>query len=73
MGFVYKFSFMNSKSLVSFVSSETIKFAKIFSFAPPPPPPRTLPQVMYIAPSNDQSLLTLNLPFKVILWRFEGF
>ena len=26
---------------------------------------------MYIAPSGDHSLPTLNVPFKVILWRFE--
>ena len=26
---------------------------------------------MYIAPSNGHSLLNINVPFKVILWRFE--
>ena len=43
-----------------------------FSGSPPPPPPREFyHRFMYIAPSNDHLLLTHNLPFKVILRRFE--
>ena len=35
------------------------------------PPTRFTIGFMYIAPSSDYSLLTIKLPFKVILRRFE--
>ena len=40
-------------------------------FAPPPPHWEFYHRFMYLAPSSDCSLLTLSLPFKVILRRFE--
>ena len=38
----------------------------------PPPPPRILPYVYVHISSSDHSLLTLILPFKVILMKSEG-
>ena len=72
MGFVF-IEFYDSKSPMNcFVRNH--QYFEIF--APPPPKKRDAPEnfyqsFMYIAPSSDCSLLTPNLPFKVILRKFE--
>ena len=64
-------SFMNSKCLVNcfvWCHQEFEEFAKDKIYGGPP---EFYHRLMYIAPSGDRSVLTLNLPFTVTRWRFE--
>ena len=73
MGFCLQ-NFKSSKSqVVNFVWNQYFeKFAKK-NFRPPPPKKKIFyNRFRYMAPSSDHPLLTLKLPFKVILRRFQA-
>ena len=68
MGIVCRVLWKFSKTLVNCFVWNHQYFEKL---APKKSPWEFYHRFMYIAPSSDHSLLTLNLPFKVILRRFE--